>query len=83
MLEGLVHLRALDVPAEVGDDQMRHLSGLVNLEYLDLSFTALTDRGLAHLAGLTRLKNLNLLQTRFSDAGLENLRGMTMLEELR
>lgn len=44
--------------------------GLHNLESLNLSFTAVTDRGMKELAGLSSLKSLNLDNRQITDAGL-------------
>lgn len=51
------------------------ISGLVNLESLNLSFTAITDGGLKYLSGLSALKSLNLDARQITDAGLEALAG--------
>jgi len=47
-----------------------HLKGLVNLNYLNLYGTAVTDAGLEQLKGLTQLKHLYLWQTKTTDAGV-------------
>jgi hypothetical protein len=49
---------------------------------VSLSYTRLSDAGLAHLKGLTGLQGLSLDDTQVSDAGLVNLRGLTGLQEL-
>jgi hypothetical protein len=48
---------------KVTDAGLVHLSGLTNLERLNLSGTNVTDAGLVHLKGLTQLSDLNLQGT--------------------
>lgn len=67
----------------LGDQEMEHLAGLVNLRYLDLSFTDVGDAGLAHLVGLTKLEWLLLFSTRVTSAGLAHLAGLSNLRELQ
>lgn len=67
----------------IGDEGLRHLAGLSNLEELELyGHSHISDAGLAHLAGLTKLKWLNLDGSRVTDAGLVHLRGLTNLTRL-
>ena len=47
------------------------LSGLANLEGLDLTNTQITDVGLTHLSSLTKLNYLWLIGTRVTDEGIE------------
>ncbi|HEX5446236.1 MAG TPA: HEAT repeat domain-containing protein, partial [Pirellulales bacterium] len=67
---------------EITDADLAHLSGLVNLELLNLNQTAIGDAGLAHLAGLVRLKSLQLWCTKVTSAGLVHLVNMTRLRSL-
>lgn len=57
-----------------GDNEMALLAGLPDLEFLGLSGTAVTDRGIASLEGRTELKYLTLrlrVRTRASDTSRE------------
>jgi Leucine-rich repeat (LRR) protein len=68
--------------SDVTDAGVRHLSGLTDLEVLDLQATAVTDAGLQSLAGLTSLKELYLGQTLVTDTGMEYLKKLPSLEIL-
>lgn len=70
-------------PPPAGDRDMEHVANLVNLRYLDLSYTDVGDAGLAHLAGLTKLEWLILNETRITSVGLAQLAGLANLRELR
>lgn len=67
---------------QIRDQDLVHLSGLNNLELLNLNEAAIGDRGLSHLAGLTRLKKLSLWRTKVTSAGLRHLANMTELRSL-
>lgn len=56
----------------VGDD-LRFLSVLDSMEFLDLSDTDLSDRGLADVARLKCLRYLHLERTRVTDVGVKKL----------
>ncbi len=58
---------------QVTDVGLEHLTGLTQLQVLDLSGTQVTDAGLEHLKGLTQLQVLNLGGTKVTDAGLKDL----------
>lgn len=64
------------------DDQMHHLAGLTNLEWLLLDGTHITDAGLVHLQGMSNLKHLALNGTRVGDEGLQALQGLSSLRKL-
>lgn len=89
-LANLKKLRVLTINADVwadagvGDDGLRHLAGLSNLEALYIGRNRrITDAGLRHLAGLTKLKRLGLNGINdISDSGLSSLAGMTKLNSL-
>lgn len=49
------------------------LTGLVGLESVNLSFTAITDNGLRKLSGLSSLRSLNLDTRQITDSGLATL----------
>lgn len=68
-----------DGPA-IDDDGLRIVARLGQLEYLDLSWTDISDVGLAHLENLTELQSLYLYQTRITSAGISRLRGLKRLE---
>jgi Leucine-rich repeat (LRR) protein len=73
-----VRLEGAAIPAgEIGQ-----LSGLTNLDYLNLVNTAVTDAGLAHLSKLPKLRELFLDGTAITDVGLDHLSGCTNLERL-
>jgi hypothetical protein len=61
---------------------LERLRGLTTLQQLDLSYTKVTDAGLAHLKGLTGLQYLDLSCTQVTDAGLAHLKGLTGLQYL-
>lgn len=63
------------------DEAIKTLRGL-NLRFLDLSDTAITDEGLAMLPTLLRTQRLQLSQTAITDAGLVHLPRMRGLESL-
>lgn len=66
----------------ITDTGIAHLTGLVHLEDLDLTDTAVTDWGLRSLGALVNLHRLILWGTRVGDAGVAHLRGLGHLEEL-
>ena len=55
---------------------------MTNLQSLNLTYTKVTDAGLAHLKGLTRLQSLQFEATQVTDAGLKHLKGLTQLQSL-
>ncbi len=64
-----------------GDDGLRLVAGLDSLERLDLSFTKVSDQGLAYLSGMRNLRDLTLSNT-ITDAVLARLPGIASLREL-
>src|SRR5216684_3874720 len=52
---------------------LKDLTGLTNLEYLNVYGTAVTDVGLANLEGMKKLKNLYVWQTKVTEAGVGKL----------
>ncbi len=74
-LETLPQLRLLRLYGSgVTSEAIKHLSGSVCLELLDLRDTSVDDEGLQTLVGLPRLRNLYLAGTHVSEAGAERLR---------
>jgi hypothetical protein len=80
-LTGLRRLWLSDAWA-ITDTGIAHLAGLVHLEDLDLTETAVTDRGLRSLGALANLRRLILWGTRVGDIGAEHLGNLNHLEEL-
>ena len=66
----------------IGNEEMRRLSGLHELEELDLFNTSIDDRGLAALRNLVNLRSLNLGATHVSDSGMRYLAGLTKMRDL-
>ncbi len=56
------------------DAGLEHLSGLKNLQLLDLTGTPVTDAGLKHLKELKNLRRLLLNRTQVTDAEAGRLR---------
>jgi len=77
-----LQMLCFDAPQHVADKQLAHISGLWNLEYLNLSGTVVSDEGLQHLSEMTELKALLLSKTNISDAGLLSVGGLTKLKYL-
>jgi uncharacterized membrane protein len=66
-----------------GDAQLARLTPLaLNLRWLDLAGTGITDAGLAHLAPMRNLAKLHLERTAVTDAGLAALGELPELEYL-
>ena len=68
-------------PGLITDDGLKHLNSL-DLHYLGLGNTAVTDRGLALLRNWKHLRRLEL-PAGTSDAGLQHLLELAELEQLR
>ena len=66
----------------VGDDDLRHLAGLEQLEWLYLRDSQVGDAGLAHLEHLANLTLLDLTGTAVTDAGLAHLQKLAKLRTL-
>jgi hypothetical protein len=66
----------------VTDQGLARLSGMDQLEWLDLSFTSIGDEGLAQFSAAMKLNQLNLEATRVTDAGLDVVAQFRQLEEL-
>lgn len=57
----------------ISDAGLAQLTGLTELEELNLSKTRVSDDGLEHIKGLTRLQKLNLNGTRVTHEGVKRL----------
>ncbi|MHB0958021.1 MAG: leucine-rich repeat domain-containing protein [Pirellulaceae bacterium] len=66
----------------VTDAGLTRLRGVERLLWLDLSFTATGDAGVARFAGARQLSQLNLEGTRITAAGLDTVGEFRQLEEL-
>ena len=64
------------------DADLEHLTGLTQLQMLNIRNTKVTTAGLVHLKGLAKLNSLALWDTKVTDAGLESLKELTQLQEL-
>lgn len=68
---------------QFGDEELAALNGLnAHIVRLDLSGTAVTDRGLAALASMPNLRVLRLNETRITDAGVSHLRDVPSLQSV-
>jgi internalin A len=67
---------------KVTDAGLKHLAGLKQLQWLNLTNTKVTDVGLKPLARLKHLRELDLRNTKVTDAGLKPLAGLKHLREL-
>ncbi len=84
--EAVTHVQPLapiKSPESESQAFMADLTRLPQLSSLDLSFTDVTDDGLAHLKELTSLSELDLMHTRITDSGLAHLKGLSNLSCLR
>ncbi len=88
VLEALPHLRALTLQGSIGDVPVPDLSGMTELEELDIRDDAGRNNGrgaawkltFSDLAGLTKLRKLSFQSCNQTD--LSGLAGLTNLEEL-
>jgi Leucine-rich repeat (LRR) protein len=82
-LESLKNLRRLYLRnTPITDAGLKHVSGLIALQELDLYGTHLTDQGIGSLRNLTAMRKLNLLGAEVTDASVEVLARMPHLQEL-
>ena len=85
---GLVHvaalrkLKKLNLAGKYGDDALKPLAGLSELEQLEVRYTQVTDAGLEYLKGLAKLRELDVMHTKVTDAGLVHLKTLQNLERL-
>ncbi len=81
-----INLEAFGVDRQgfgVGDEAMKVLAKMPELETVRLRLTKVTDAGMAELAKIKTLKSLSVPGTRVSDAGLIDLQTLPNLEHLR
>jgi Leucine-rich repeat (LRR) protein len=85
-LSRLPHLKRLDLhevdPDSITDAGFRHVSGLNQLEYLDVSNQKISRQAVTQFANMKLLRVLRLANTRLNDEGLASLSGLTALEDL-
>jgi internalin A len=82
-LDELPDLKWIGVPESMGDEGLRHLAAMHNLEDLCLHYRPITDQGLIHLQGLKHLESLDLTATKITDKGLQYLGKLKNLKNLR
>lgn len=66
----------------VTDDDLSRLLPLTDLGFLDISSTAVTDRGMEVLASFKELTHLYLSKNTVGDEGIASLQGLTHLKHL-
>ncbi|MGI9519768.1 MAG: hypothetical protein ACR2NP_22125 [Pirellulaceae bacterium] len=67
-------------PDQFEASQLRHLSGLPNLEQVQLGYCPVIDDDLRHLDSLQMLTGIGLDHTNVTDAGLRHLQGLKHIE---
>jgi hypothetical protein len=73
---------SLEANTQIGDEGVRYLAGLTNLQHLNLRSTKVTGAGLAHLKNLANLQWLELFNTQIKGPDLVHLEGLSKLETL-
>ncbi|MBM4074365.1 MAG: hypothetical protein FJ267_01815, partial [Planctomycetes bacterium] len=82
-IANLTSITKLDLSEGIfGDEGMKHLAALKNLEDLNLWKVPVSNEGLTSIVGLTKLKKLNLSESRINDDGVKMLKVLTELEDL-
>lgn len=71
-------LEFLALGSTTGDAGLEHLTGLENLQSLQLPASAVSDRGLKEIGRLKSLRHLNVTQTKITAAGLKHLAGLRL-----
>jgi Leucine-rich repeat (LRR) protein len=85
---GMVHvgkitsLKNLVLSRSIGDEGLKHLVNLTQMESLDLYYTQVSDEGLVHLKKMKKLKWLDMNETNVTENGLVHLAGLKNLERL-
>jgi hypothetical protein len=80
--DGRIHVIGREFESGVHDEEMRWIGQLTHLRHLSLTFSAVTNKGLAELKPLKRLQVLLLGATAVSDEGLSVLAELPELQEL-
>lgn len=62
----------------VKDDDLKLLSGIDQLTYLNVRDTEIGDAGMAHLASIKTLETLDISNTKVTDEGLKHLSGLNL-----
>ena len=80
LLKGLAKLKWIDLERSckdpdhfIGDAGLKHLTGLTELEYLNLDWNKITDAGLQQLKGLSNLKEVIVASGKVTDNGVKEL----------
>jgi len=71
-----------DAAAGITDDDLKYLEEALDVEYLDLRDTAITDAGLSKLRPLKKLYGVNLAGTEVTNDGLHHFYDMTLIRVL-
>ena len=84
-LAGLTSLKRLDLTdcSSIGDETLKVIGELKNIEALILRRSGFTDAGLAAVRNLPKLRALDLRNSNVTDAGLEHLTGIRTLVDLQ
>ena len=69
-------------PVKINDADLANLVGFPSLQWLNLSGTQITDKGLEHVGKLHHLNTLNLGNTNISDEGIAHLAALPNLRVL-
>ncbi len=79
-IKDLVHLKALVLSTnrKIGDEGLRHLKKLQNIERLSLQNIGITDEGMQHVAKLKNLTHLDLTYSSISGEGITHLKGLKL-----
>lgn len=78
----LTNLKALDLrAAQVTDDGLVHLKGLLNLEWIQLPAQT-SDAGLINLQDLKKLRDMDLRMTQVTGEGFKHLKNLPNLIEI-
>ena len=64
------------------DEHLELVAKALEIEKLIVSYSSITNAGIAHLTGLPKLRILSLFRNEISDAGIAHLKGMTQLQQL-
>jgi hypothetical protein len=67
-------------PKQIGDEGVKHLADLTELQKLSLEGTHVSDEGLKSLAKLSKLETLNLSDTKVTDEGMKELTKLPKLQ---